>query len=196
MSGRLPGAEKNKDTYRREIDALDEFLSRPGQDVNAFVAAQRATLSARRPPPLAARGRRAGRADSGRGRRADGERALHAQAAAAHPHLRRAAGLRRGADRLGHDRPAVGARAVRSAVSAGRRDLGEEGAERHPLRQRGARDVLSGREEVQHHLGGRLGRHGAAARAAGPARSRAGPADRRPGAGAASRRWRASTGRS
>ena len=33
----MPRAEKNKDTYRRESDALDEFLSQPGQDVHAFV---------------------------------------------------------------------------------------------------------------------------------------------------------------
>jgi 4-aminobutyrate aminotransferase-like enzyme len=45
VSGRIPGAEKNKDTYRVEIDAIDDFLSRPGGDVNAFVAAQRATLT-------------------------------------------------------------------------------------------------------------------------------------------------------
>jgi len=45
VSGRLPGAEKNKDTYRREIDAIDGFLSRPGEDVHAFVQSQRAALS-------------------------------------------------------------------------------------------------------------------------------------------------------
>ena len=32
VSGRLPRAEKSKDTYRREMDAIDEFLSQPGQD--------------------------------------------------------------------------------------------------------------------------------------------------------------------
>src|SRR5438874_2035204 len=45
VSGRLPHAEKSKDTYRREIDALDEFLTQPGQDATAFVHAQRANLS-------------------------------------------------------------------------------------------------------------------------------------------------------
>jgi 4-aminobutyrate aminotransferase-like enzyme len=45
VSGRLPRAEKSKDTYRREIDALDEFLARPDQDVSAFVQSQRANLS-------------------------------------------------------------------------------------------------------------------------------------------------------
>jgi 4-aminobutyrate aminotransferase-like enzyme len=45
VSGRIPGAEKSKDTYRREMDALDEFLAAPGGDVQAFVAAQRANLS-------------------------------------------------------------------------------------------------------------------------------------------------------
>jgi 4-aminobutyrate aminotransferase-like enzyme len=46
VSGRLPHAEKSKDTYRREMDAVDEFLGRPGQDVTAFIQAQRANLSA------------------------------------------------------------------------------------------------------------------------------------------------------
>ena len=45
VSGRIPNAEKNKDTYRREIDALDDFLARPGQDLNAFITAQRANLT-------------------------------------------------------------------------------------------------------------------------------------------------------
>jgi hypothetical protein len=54
VSGRIPNAEKNKDTYRREIDALDDFLSRPGQDVNAFVTAQRANLT----PDVVRRSRR------------------------------------------------------------------------------------------------------------------------------------------
>ena len=172
------------------------FSRSPARTSHAFVHGAARDPQPRRRPALAARRGRAGRADSGRRRRADGERALHAQAAAADAHLRRAADLRRSADRLGHDRPAVGARAVRSAVPARRRDLGEEGAERRPVRQRGAGHVLSGREEVQHHLGRRLGRHGAAARAARQARSRAGAADRRARASAASRRWRASSARS
>ena len=54
VSGRMAGAEKNKDTYRREIDALDEFLARPDPDVSAFVAAQRANLS----PDVVRRSRR------------------------------------------------------------------------------------------------------------------------------------------
>jgi 4-aminobutyrate aminotransferase-like enzyme len=45
VSGRMPKAEKSKDTYRREIDAIDEFLAQPGQDVNAFVEAQRGYLT-------------------------------------------------------------------------------------------------------------------------------------------------------
>src|SRR5580765_6705752 len=40
VSGRLPGADKNKDTYRREMDAIDEFLGQPGQDLQGFVRAQ------------------------------------------------------------------------------------------------------------------------------------------------------------
>jgi len=46
VSGRLPHAEKSKDTYRRELDAIDEFLAQPGKDVAAFVHAQRANLAA------------------------------------------------------------------------------------------------------------------------------------------------------
>src|SRR5437867_2634964 len=46
VSGRLPRAEKSKDTFRREMDALDEFLARPDRDVDAFVQTQRAQLTA------------------------------------------------------------------------------------------------------------------------------------------------------
>ncbi len=51
VSGRLPHADKSRDTYRREVDALDDFLARPAPNVqdinvvNAFVEAQRAHLS-------------------------------------------------------------------------------------------------------------------------------------------------------
>src|SRR5438309_5936745 len=45
VSGRIPRAEKSRDTYRREMDALDEFLAQPGGDLTAFVQAQRANLS-------------------------------------------------------------------------------------------------------------------------------------------------------
>src|SRR5713226_616859 len=54
VSGRLPKAEKSKDTYRREIDALDDFLAQPGQDLAAFVEAQRAHLA----PDVVRRARR------------------------------------------------------------------------------------------------------------------------------------------
>jgi 4-aminobutyrate aminotransferase-like enzyme len=54
VSGRMPHAEKSKDTYRREMDALDEFLAQPGQDVSAFVQAQRTNLS----PDVVRRSRR------------------------------------------------------------------------------------------------------------------------------------------
>jgi L-lysine 6-transaminase len=52
VSGRLPKAEKSRDTYRREIDCIDEFLATagagPGEPgaVEAFVSAQRAALTA------------------------------------------------------------------------------------------------------------------------------------------------------
>ena len=46
VSGRLPHADKNKEIYRREMDALDAFLAEPAPDVNAFVQAQRALLTA------------------------------------------------------------------------------------------------------------------------------------------------------
>jgi 4-aminobutyrate aminotransferase-like enzyme len=54
VSGRLPGAEKNKDTFRHEMDALDGFLAQPGADVDAFVQAQRASLN----PDVVRRARR------------------------------------------------------------------------------------------------------------------------------------------
>ncbi len=46
VSGRLPHAEKSKETFRREMEALDLFLSQPGEDPVPFVRAQRAALSA------------------------------------------------------------------------------------------------------------------------------------------------------
>src|SRR3989441_590058 len=46
VSGRIPRAEKSRDTYRREMDALDEFLAQPGGDLSGFVQAQRTNLSA------------------------------------------------------------------------------------------------------------------------------------------------------
>src|SRR5207244_2845598 len=57
VSGRLPRAEKSKDTYRREMDLMEEFLAQAAPDadaVAAFVAAQRATLS----PEIVRRSRR------------------------------------------------------------------------------------------------------------------------------------------
>jgi L-lysine 6-transaminase len=44
VSGRLPNADKNKDVYRREMDALDRFLA-DVDDVPAFVRQQRAALT-------------------------------------------------------------------------------------------------------------------------------------------------------
>jgi len=49
VSGKLPKAEKSRDTFKREMDAIDEFLAKPDQDANAvaaFVAAQRNELTA------------------------------------------------------------------------------------------------------------------------------------------------------
>ena len=46
VSGRLPHAEKNREQFRRELDAIDAFIAEPGPDVAAFVQAQRALLSA------------------------------------------------------------------------------------------------------------------------------------------------------
>jgi 4-aminobutyrate aminotransferase-like enzyme len=48
VSGQLPHADKSKDTYRREMDALDDFAARPSpaaDDVAAFIATQRAQLT-------------------------------------------------------------------------------------------------------------------------------------------------------
>ena len=52
VSGRLPHADKSRDTFQREMEALDEFLAQQGANapdaaaVQAFVQAQRALLSA------------------------------------------------------------------------------------------------------------------------------------------------------
>jgi 4-aminobutyrate aminotransferase-like enzyme len=46
VSGRQPGADKSKDAFRRELDAIDEFLATPDRDVAAFVREQRALLAA------------------------------------------------------------------------------------------------------------------------------------------------------
>jgi 4-aminobutyrate aminotransferase-like enzyme len=49
VSGRLPKAEKSRDAFVREIEAIDECLARPALDcggVNAFVQEQRAKLTA------------------------------------------------------------------------------------------------------------------------------------------------------
>jgi L-lysine 6-transaminase len=49
VSGRMPRAEKSKDTFRREMDAIDQFLAQPHADpktLNIFIEAQRANLSA------------------------------------------------------------------------------------------------------------------------------------------------------
>src|SRR5262249_4140151 len=50
VSGRLPRVDKSKDTYRREMDVLDEFLLRyrplmESAKVESFIQAQRANLS-------------------------------------------------------------------------------------------------------------------------------------------------------
>jgi len=44
VSGRLPRADKPLDSYKREIEAIDQFLAQPGQDLKGFVEAQRAHL--------------------------------------------------------------------------------------------------------------------------------------------------------
>jgi L-lysine 6-transaminase len=58
VSGRLPHAEKSRDTFRREMDALDGFLERPAAaseaDVHEFVQAQRGELT----PDVVKRARR------------------------------------------------------------------------------------------------------------------------------------------
>jgi 4-aminobutyrate aminotransferase / (S)-3-amino-2-methylpropionate transaminase len=50
VSGRLPKAEKSRDTYRRELDAIDEFLARPIEvrnpaAVEEFVQVQRTGIA-------------------------------------------------------------------------------------------------------------------------------------------------------
>jgi hypothetical protein len=46
VGGRLPHPDKNKDVYRREMDALDQYLANPAEDVHAFVQTQRTNLTA------------------------------------------------------------------------------------------------------------------------------------------------------
>jgi 4-aminobutyrate aminotransferase-like enzyme len=49
VSGRLPGADKSKDIFRREMDTLDEVLSKPNPEpgvIDAFVQEQRSRLGA------------------------------------------------------------------------------------------------------------------------------------------------------
>ena len=52
VSGRLPHADKSRDSFQREMQALDEFLARPGPEVGdatvvqAFVQEQRGLLTA------------------------------------------------------------------------------------------------------------------------------------------------------
>lgn len=46
VSGRLPHAEKSKEAFRRELDAIDAFLAGPREDAAGFVHAQRALLTA------------------------------------------------------------------------------------------------------------------------------------------------------
>jgi L-lysine 6-transaminase len=45
VSGRLPRAEKDKNVYRREMDALDQYLAGTAGDVDDFVRSQREKLS-------------------------------------------------------------------------------------------------------------------------------------------------------
>ena len=42
VSGHLPEAERRRESFRRELEAIEEFLGRPGQDPAAFVQARRA----------------------------------------------------------------------------------------------------------------------------------------------------------
>ncbi len=49
VSGQLPRADKSRDTFKREMDALDEFLAveaPPDDAVSSFIGTQRAALSA------------------------------------------------------------------------------------------------------------------------------------------------------
>ena len=116
VSGRLPHADKSRDTFQREIDAIDEFLARPGQDVEAFVQGSARNLTA----DVVRRSRRVAAVlvepIQGEGGVRMASCTVHAPAAAVDEDLRRAAHLRRGADRLGDDRAAVGARALRPAL--------------------------------------------------------------------------------
>jgi 4-aminobutyrate aminotransferase-like enzyme len=54
VAGRIPQADRRRESFRRELDAIDEFLARPGEDANAFVQARRAGQD----PEILQRGRR------------------------------------------------------------------------------------------------------------------------------------------
>src|SRR5947208_8544094 len=56
VSGRLPRADKSKDTFHREMEALDEFLGQTADtaQVSAFIESQRANLT----PDVVRRSRR------------------------------------------------------------------------------------------------------------------------------------------
>ena len=54
VSGRLPHADKSKETYRREMESIDSFLATPGADLGTYVQEQRAALS----PEIQQRARR------------------------------------------------------------------------------------------------------------------------------------------
>ncbi len=97
VSGRLPKAEKSRDTYRREMETIDAFLAQPRNDaaaLGAFIVAQRANLQCGRHQEGAPCRRGARRADPGGGRCPRGQWALHAEAPPADAHLRRPARVR------------------------------------------------------------------------------------------------------
>jgi 4-aminobutyrate aminotransferase-like enzyme len=54
VAGRIPQAERRRESFRRELDAIDGFLARSGQDAHEFVVARRAEQS----PEVLQRGRR------------------------------------------------------------------------------------------------------------------------------------------
>jgi 4-aminobutyrate aminotransferase/(S)-3-amino-2-methylpropionate transaminase len=54
VSSLVPEAERRRESFRRELETIDEFLRQPGEDAGAFVAARRAA----QPPEVLQRSRR------------------------------------------------------------------------------------------------------------------------------------------
>jgi 4-aminobutyrate aminotransferase-like enzyme len=134
VSGRLPHAEKSRDTFRREMDAIEEFLGQSKGDVQAFVQAQRVSLAA----DVVRRSRRVAAVLV---EPIQGEGGVRVASARFMRKLRLLTRI--------YDVPLVF-----DEVQAGWGMTGRLWAQRRAVRERSVGHVLSGGEEVQHDLGG------------------------------------------